>query len=96
MNPKIHILGFECQVSGLVGVSTLQIQISLKCWVLGFWAVFVIVALKCQSDAFGNQSKKVAPKKHQNWPFSVLKPLILALFSSEVLQTLVLGLQGSG
>ena len=33
---------------------------SLKCWVLGFWAVFVIVALKCQSGAFGNQSKKVA------------------------------------
>ena len=36
---------------------------SLKCWVVGFWAVFVIVALKHQSGAFGNQSKKVAPKK---------------------------------
>ena len=33
---------------------------------------------------------------HQNWPFLVLKPLILALFSSEVLRTLVLDLQGSG
>ena len=32
---------------------------SLKCWVVGFWAVFVIVALKHQSGAFGNQSKKV-------------------------------------
>ena len=87
LNPKIHISG----LSGFRSSSSINPSDSnsLKCWVLGFWAVFVIVALKRQSGAFGNQSKKVAPKKHQNWPFTVLKPLILALFSSEVEQLTV-------
>ena len=36
----------------------------------------------------GLKSKKAAPKKRQNWPFSVLKPSNLALFDPKPLTTL--------